>query len=175
VADVLFGDASPGGKLPITFPRSVGQLPVYYYQKPSARRGYLWSDSTPLWPFGHGLSYTTFAYAHLAVTPARIGRGGAAEVSVDVTNSGRVAGDEVVQLYLRDRESSVTRPVKELKGFARITLAPGETRTVRLPLTADALALLDADMKRVVEPGTFDVMVGGSSESLQSVALEVTP
>jgi beta-glucosidase len=175
VADVLFGDVSPSGKLPITFPRNVGQLPDYYYQKPSARRGYLWSDSSPLWPFGYGLSYTTFAYDHLTVTPARIPPSGSAEVTVDVTNTGRVAGDEVVELYLHDQTSSVTRPVKELKGFARVALAPGEKKTVRLTVTPEALALLDADMRRTVEPGLFDVMVGPSSADLKTAVLEVVP
>ncbi|HSN77468.1 MAG TPA: glycoside hydrolase family 3 N-terminal domain-containing protein, partial [Anaerolineae bacterium] len=130
VADVLFGDVNPGGKLPITFPRSVGQLPAFYNHKPSARRGYLFHNNTPLFPFGHGLSYTTFAYSNLRVTPERIEPDGQALVRVEVTNSGRHAGDEVVQLYLRDQVSSVTRPVKELKGFRRITLQPGETQTV---------------------------------------------
>jgi beta-glucosidase len=173
VADVLFGDSNPGGKLPVTVPRSVGQLPVYYYQKPTGRRGYLWSDKEPLFPFGHGLSYTTFSYANLAVAPARIARDGRAKVSVDVTNTGKRGGDEVVQLYLRDRESSVTRPIKELKGFQRITLAPGEKRTVTFDVGPAALSFLDRDKKRVVEPGLFDLMVGGSSAAADSVALEV--
>jgi len=173
VADVLFGDVNPGGKLPITFPRSVGQLPVYYYQKPSAKRGYLLADKEPLFPFGHGLSYTTFVYSNLEVTPPRIGVGGQAVVSVDVTNTGEIAGDEVVQLYIRDRVSSVTRPVKELKGFERVTLEPGETRTVTFAITPDELSFLDAHMERIVEPGLFDVMVGTSSVHLDTVVLEV--
>jgi beta-glucosidase len=110
VANVLFGDVNPGGKLPLTFPRSVGQLPAYYYQKPSAKRGYLFTSAEPLFPFGHGLSYTTFAYSNLKISPQRIGIGGKAGVSVDVTNTGHVAGDELVQLYIRDQVSSVTRP-----------------------------------------------------------------
>jgi len=173
VADVLFGDVNPGGKLPITFPRSVGQLPAYYYQKPSAKRGYLFASTEPLFPFGHGLSFTTFAYSNLELTPQEIGAGGKAMVSVDVTNTGQMAGDEVVQLYIRDRISSVTRPVKELKGFCRITLKAGETRTVTFAITPDKLSFLDAHMERVVEPGLFDIMVGSSSAQLDTVALRV--
>jgi beta-glucosidase len=173
VADVLFGDVNPGGKLPITFPRSVGQLPAYYYQKPSAKRGYLFASTEPLFPFGHGLSFTTFAYSNLELAPQEIGVGGKATVSVDVTNTGEMAGDEVVQLYIRDRISSVTRPVKELKGFCRITLKPGETRTVTFAITPDKLSFLDAHMERVVEPGLFDIMVGSSSAQLDAVALQV--
>jgi beta-glucosidase len=166
VADVLFGDANPGGKLPITVPRSVGQLPDYYYQKPSAKRGYLGSTTQPLFPFGWGLSYTTFKYANLHLNPATIGTSGEAKVSVDVSNTGKVRGDEVVQLYIRDEVSSVTRPIKELRGFRRITLDPGETRTVEFTLGFDQLSFLDLDMHRVVEPGTFKVMVGGNSVDL---------
>jgi beta-glucosidase len=174
VADVLFGDVNPGGKLPITFPRSVGQLPAYYYQKPSAKRGYLLASKEPLFPFGHGLSYTTFAYSNLKVTPQTIGVSDQAAVSVDVTNTGEIAGDEVVQLYIHDQISSVTRPIKELKGFERITLEPGETRTVVFDITPDKLSLLDARMERIVEPGLFDIMVGSSSAQLDTVVLEVT-
>jgi beta-glucosidase len=173
LAEVLFGDANPGGKLPVTIPRSVGQLPVYFGQKPSARRGYLWSDKEPLFPFGHGGSYTSFAYARLAVTPARIAPDGHASVSVEVSNTGRRAGDEVVQLYLRDRESSVTRPVAELAGFQRVSLAPGETRTLRFEIGTAALSFLDRQLRRVVEPGLFDVMVGGSSAKTTATVLEV--
>jgi beta-glucosidase len=173
VADVVFGDANPGGKLPITFPRNVGQLPAYYYQKPTAKRGFLFSDSTPLFAFGHGLSYTTFRYDAVRVSPARIGVAGETEVLVDVTNTGGRAGDEVVQLYVRDSLASVTRPVKELKGFERITLVPGERRTVRLRLAATDLSFLDREMRRVVEPGLFEVMVGGSSATATNARFEV--
>jgi beta-glucosidase len=163
VADVLFGDANPGGKLPITVPRSVGQLPDYYYQKPSAKRGYLGSTTQPLFPFGWGLSYTTFKYANLHLNPATIGTSGETKVRVDVSNAGKIRGDEVVQLYIRDEVSSVTRPIKELRGFRRITLEPGETRTVEFTVGFDQLSFLDLDMHRVVEPGTFKIMVGGNS------------
>jgi beta-glucosidase len=166
VADVLFGDANPGGKLPITVPRSVGQLPDYYYQKPSAKRGYLGSTTQPLFPFGWGLSYTTFKYTNLHLNPATIGTSGETKVSVDVSNTGKVRGDEVVQLYIRDEISSVTRPIKELRGFRRITLEPGESKTLEFTLGFDQLSFLDLDMHPVVEPGTFKVMVGGNSVDL---------
>jgi beta-glucosidase len=159
--------------LPITFPRSVGQLPAYYYHKPSARRGYLFADKSPLFAFGHGLSYTTFAIADLRVTPAHIQRDESTTVSVRITNTGQRAGDEVVQLYLHDQLASVTRPVKQLKDFRRITLSPGETRTVEFTLTPDQLALLDVNMQRTVEPGLFDIMVGTSSDRVETVQLEV--
>jgi len=173
VARVLTGEVNPSGKLPITVPRSVGQLPAYYYQKPSAKRGFLFADISPLFPFGHGLSYTTFAYDKLEVSPQRITPGQEVVVSVEVTNTGKVAGDEVVQLYLRDLVASVTRPVKLLKGFARVSLAPGQRRTVQLTLGPQAMALYDRDMSWVVEPGQFEVMVGGSSETVLSGTFEV--
>lgn len=173
-ADVLFGDVNPGGKLPISFPRSVGHLPVFYNHKPSARRGYLFNDNSPLFPFGHGLSYTTFAYENLRVSPARIKPGASATVSVDVTNTGKRAGDEVVQLYIHDLQTNmVTRPVKELKGFRRITLQPGEKQSVTFTLTPEALSYLDENMDCVVEAGLFDIMVGSSSAQVQTVQLEV--
>jgi len=141
-ADVLFGDCNPGGKLPITFPRSVGHIPAYYYRKPSVVNDYLFASREPLFPFGYGLSYTTFRYDNLRVSPERIGPAGTARVSVDVTNTGSMEGDEVIQMYIRDMVSSVTRPVKELKGFKRITLKPGETRTVTLEVTPDKLSFV---------------------------------
>lgn len=165
VADVLFGDVNPSGKLPITIPRNVGQVPNFYYHKPTARRGYLFSDKEPLFAFGHGLSYTQFAYANLKVTPDKTGRAGQATVTVDVTNTGKMAGDEIVQMYIRDDVGSVTRPVKELKGFARISLKPGETKNVQFPITPDKLSFLNEDMQRVVEPGTFTILVGPSSRT----------
>jgi beta-glucosidase len=164
VAAVLFGDVNPGGKLPVSFARSAGHLPIFYNYKPSARRGYLFDDVTPLYPFGYGLSYTTFAYKNLKVTPAPVaGDADAQTVTVDVTNTGQRAGDEVAQLYLRDVVSSVTRPVKELKGFQRITLKPGETKAVSFTLGHDALGFWKTGKDFVVEPGKFDVTVGGSS------------
>lgn len=164
VAAALFGDVNPGGKLPVSFARSAGHLPVFYNYKPSARRGYLFDDVTPLYPFGHGLSYTTFSYKNLKVAPAPAKDDADAQaVSVEVTNSGKRVGDEVVQLYLRDVVSSVTRPVKELKGFQRVTLKPGETKTVSFTLGHDALGFWKTAKEFVVEPGKFDVTVGGSS------------
>jgi beta-glucosidase len=170
VADVLFGDVNPGGKLPITFPRSAGQLPAYYYHKPSARRGYLFSNKEPLFPFGHGLSYTTFAYSNLRLSAETIRADESTTLSVDVTNTGSRAGDEVVQFYVHDVLSErVTRPVKLLKGFQRITLQPGETRTVTFSVGREQLQFLDESMQKVVEPGQFELMVGGSSEAVTKI------
>lgn len=172
-ADVIFGDYNPGGKLPVTFPRSVGQLPDYYDEKPSAKRGYLFTTTEPLFPFGYGLSYTTFSYSEPRLKDMKIGIGGVTQVSVDVTNTGQVVGDEVVQMYLRDEVSSVTRPVKELKGFQRITLKPGEKRTVTFDITPEKLRFYGRDMKRIIEPGKFRIMVGGNSVDLKETVLEV--
>ncbi|MGO8674531.1 MAG: glycoside hydrolase family 3 N-terminal domain-containing protein [Limisphaerales bacterium] len=175
VADVLFGDVNPGGKLPISIPRSVGHLPVFYNHKPSARRGYLWDDVSPLFPFGFGLGYTTFKLENLRLEKKTIARKGSTRVLVDVTNTGRRAGTEVAQLYVRDLVSSVTRPVKELKGFQKVGLQPGETKTVIFDITPKSLAFYDLDMNYVVEPGEFEVMVGNSSrdEDLQRTILTV--
>lgn len=175
VADVLFGDYNPGGRLPISIPRAVGQVPIFYNHKPSARRGYLDEQSTPLYPFGFGLSYTTFAYSNLKVHNPMIGIHQTTTVTVDVTNTGQVVGDEVVQLYIRDCFSSVTRPVKELRGFQRITLKPGETKTVSFRITPEHLAFTNIDMQWAVEPGEFEIMVGPSSrdEDLLKATLKV--
>jgi len=172
-ADVLFGDYNPAGRLPISVPRSVGQLPDYYYQKPAAKREYLGTSVEPLFPFGYGLSYTTFQYSNVQVTPATIGPEGTTKVSVQITNTGKVAGEEVAQLYIRDEVSSVTRPVKELRGFRRLALKPGESQTIEFTLGFDELSLLNRDMHRVVEPGTFKIMVGGSSKDLIDTTLTV--
>jgi beta-glucosidase len=176
VAEVLFGDCNPGGKLPISIPRSAGHLPVFYNHKPSARRGYLWDDVSPLFPFGFGLSYTTFALADLRLTKKKIKRSGATQVLVEVTNTGAREGAEVVQMYLRDCVSSVTRPIKELKGFKKVFLKPGETRTVALDIAPEFLAFYDVKMKYVVEPGEFEIMVGTSSRDadLGKIILTVT-
>ena len=163
VADVLFGDFNPGGKLPISFPRSAGHLPVFYNYKPSARRGYLFTDVSPLFPFGFGLSYTSFEIKNIRLAKKKIKRTESTRVSVDVTNTGKRAGTETVQLYIRDLVSSVTRPVKELKGFQKILLQPGETKTVTLEITPDLLAFYDVKLKYVVEPGEFEIMAGNSS------------
>jgi beta-glucosidase len=173
VAEVLFGDVNPGGKLPVSLPRNVGQLPIFYNRKPTARRGYLFDSTRPLFPFGHGLSYTTFSYSSPTVAPARIPPDGRTTVSVEVTNTGTRAGDEVVQLYIRAEVSRATRPVMELKAFRRISLAPGERRKVDFELGPDQLSYHGPEMKRVVDPGRFRVMVGGSSDEVKSVELEV--
>lgn len=174
MADVLFGDANPGGKLPVTIPRSVGQLPIYYNAKPSAHRGYLFESKEPLYPFGHGLSYTTFKIGPPRLSATRIRKGESVTVSVDVRNTGPIAGDEVVQLYVRDVVSSVTRPVKELKGFRRVTLAPGESTTVELTLDATAFAFWNEAMRFEIEPGEFQIMVGPDSVNLKSASLTIT-
>jgi len=172
-ADVIFGDANPGGKLPITFPHTVGALPDYYNHKPSANRSYEFSTRQPLYAFGYGLSYTTFQFDNLKVEPQQILQGGTAKVSVEVTNTGSREGDEVPQLYIHQRIASVTQPVMQLKGFERITLKPGEKRTVVFTITPETLSILDADMHRVVEPGEFDLMVGPSSDKTRKVKLTV--
>jgi len=176
VAEVLFGDVNPSGKLPISIPRSVGHLPVFYNHKPSARRGYLWDEVSPLFQFGFGLSYTNFKLENVRLAKQQIGRNGSTRVLVDVTNTGKRTGSEVVQMYIRDCVSSVTRPVKELKGFQKVWLQPGETRTVSLDITRESLAFYDVNMKYVVEPGEFEIMIGNSSRDadLQKVMLKVT-
>jgi beta-glucosidase len=166
VAEVLFGDHNPGGKLPISIPRSVGHLPAFYNHKPSARRGYLFDDVSPLFAFGFGLSYTKFEFKNLQLAKKKTKRSGSTKVFVDVTNAGKRAGTEVVQLYIRDCVSSVTRPVKELKGFQKVALQPGETKTVSLEITSESLAFYDVRMKYVAEPGDFEIMVGNSSRDV---------
>jgi beta-glucosidase len=176
IAEVLFGDVNPSGKLPITIPRSVGHLPVFYNYKPSARRGYLFDEVSPLYAFGYGLSYTTFALKNVRLEKNEIRKTRSTRVFADVTNTGKREGTEVVQMYIRDRVSSVTRPVKELKGFQKINLRPGETKTVTFEITPESLAFYDIRMKYVVEPGDFTIMIGNSSrdEDLTKVALTVT-
>ena len=172
-ANVLFGDVNPGGKLPITFPHSVGDLPDYYNHKPSANRTYAFSTRKPLFPFGYGLSYTTFGFDNLRVEPSQIIDGGTAKVSVDITNTGAREGDEVAEFYIHQRVASVTQPVIRLRGFQRVTLKPGEKKTVEFTVTPDTLSMLNVDMHRVVEPGVFDLIVGPSSDQTSSVALTV--
>jgi len=169
IADVLFGDYNPGGKLPITFPKTVGQLPLYYNPKPSGRvydyvdlRGIQY-----LFPFGYGLSYTTFEYSNLRISPDKISPEGCVKIQVDVKNTGRYKGDEVVQLYIHDAIASVARPLKELKGFKRITLEPGEQKTVEFTLGPEELSFYDVNMNLTVEPGLFEVMIGSSSEDIR--------
>lgn len=168
VADVLLGKVNPSGKLPMTFPRSVGQLPYYYDHKPTSKHIYVDEDTTPLFPFGFGLSYTTFQYSGLNITPGRISTDGSVDVSINIKNTGKVEGTEVVQLYVRDVIASVTTPVKSLKGFKRISLKPGETGTVQFKLDSKELALWNRQMKQVVEPGEFKIMLGSSSEDIRA-------
>lgn len=168
VADVLFGDYDPSGRLPISVPRHSGQLPIYYnYSNSKTRRRYVDMPITPLYEFGYGLSYTKFDYNNMSLSAKEIGKRGSIEVSADVSNSGPRAGEEVVQLYINQAVSSVTRPVKELKGFQKIALRPGEKKTVGFTLTPEELALYDQNMVRRVEPGTFNVMVGSSSAQIR--------
>lgn len=169
LADVIFGDYNPGGKLTVSFPRSVGQIPVTYLEKPdfvgSGKGEYRFADKSPLFPFGYGLSYTTFEYGPPIIDAPTITPDGSTSISVTVTNTGDRAGEEVVQMYVRDDYASVGRYLKMLKGFERITLAPGETKTVRFTLGFDELALYNATLEHVVEPGSFTISVGASSKS----------
>ena len=173
VADVLFGRVSPGGKLPVTIARSVGQLPMFYNHKPTSRRGYLFDTTEPLYPFGYGLSYTRFEMSEPRLARASIGMGESVQVSVDVVNTGRMKGDEVVQLYIHDDQASVTRPVKELKHFRRVTLEPGARTTVTFEIKPSDLWFWNIDMARVVEPGTFTLMAGPNSVDVKTATLTV--
>ena len=180
IADILFGDVSPGGKLPVTVPRHVGQVPIYYGHKPSGGKSewhldYVDSSHLPAWPFGFGRTYSRFELADLKLHTSAIPTDGQISISIDVTNVGEREADEVVQLYLRDLAASVTRPVKELRGFMRVTLSPGEQRTITFRLTAEQLAFTAVDGSLIVEPGRHRVMVGTSSADLPASAeFEVT-
>jgi len=176
VADVIFGDVNPSGKLTITFPKSAGQLPIYYNHKPSAQfLDYISQDIKPLFHFGFGLSYTNFKFENLRLENNNINSGESTKVLVDVKNTGTCEGSEVVQMYIRDVVSSVTRPVKELKGFKKIKLKPDETKTVSLSVLPEHLAFTNIDMNYVVEPGDFEIMIGSSArdEDLVRVLLHV--
>ncbi len=175
VADTLFGDHTPGGKLPISIPRSAGHIPCYYNYKPSARRGYLFDDVTPLYSFGFGLSYTHFQLSDPRLEKSTIHADESTVIRVDIRNDGPRAGHEVVQLYIRDLVSSVTRPVKELKGFQKVHLKPGESATIALPVGPNQLAFTNIDKKFLVETGDFELMIGTSSrdEDVQTVLLHV--
>jgi beta-glucosidase len=175
VADVLFGNVNPSGKLPISIPRSAGHIPCHYNFKPASRRGYLFDDITALYPFGFGLSYTKFNFSNVKLKKSTIKLGQPAKVYVDVKNTGKRAGTEVVQMYLRDMVSSVTRPIKELKGFKKIQLKAGETAKVELDILPEHLAFTDINKKYTIEPGEFEIMVGNSSrdEDLTKVVLTV--
>jgi len=183
IADVLFGDASPSGRLPVSWPRTIGQIPLFYGHKSTGRpasddrwrTGYQYESAAPLYPFGHGLSYTRFSYAGLRVVPDAVPPDGAAKVAVDVRNEGARPGTEVVQLYVRDRVAPVTRPVRELKGFARVSLAPGERRTVELEVAARDLSFWSPDGGWTAADGEIDVWVGPDAESGLHGVFTVTP
>ena len=180
IADILFGKVNPSGKLTMSIPRSVGQVPNYYSKRPSAYgfykergapgkpgRDYVYSEVSPLYDFGYGLSYTSFHYSKLRVSPSKIVSEGTVKISVDVRNSGDRPGKEVVQLYINDVVSSVTTPVKALKGFKKINLKPSEVKTVTFNLGPNELSLLNKDMESVVEPGVFKVMIGGLTQKFE--------
>jgi beta-glucosidase len=171
IVDALFGKINPGGKLPISIPRSVGQVPIFYNHKPSGMHSNIYGDYmddkvTPLFPFGHGLSYTEFEYSNLKVDQAKVNAGGTVDISLVVKNTGQLAGDEVVQFYVCDEYASMPRPVKELKGFTRLTLEPGSSKQVTFHFPVNQMAFYDADLKLILEPGTFKVMVGSSSDAI---------
>jgi beta-glucosidase len=173
MAEALFGRINPGAKLPVSVVRDAGQVPLFYDRKPSARRGYLFDDAAPLFPFGHGLSYTTFEISAPRLSTTRIRPDQPVEVAVDIANTGNRAGDEVVQLYVTLPDRSVTMPVLMLKGFERVTLAPGERRTVRFTLEPRHLTVWNREMREVVEPGPVIVSVGNSSALLKTAELTV--
>ena len=176
IADALFGDVNPGGKLPVTWPRTVGQVPIYYNHMNTGRppeannrytSKYLDAPWTPQFPFGYGLSYTEFKISNLQISAQQIRPDGSLTASVDVENVGKRAGDEVIQLYIRDVAASMTRPVKELKGFQRLTLAAGQKRRVTFVVSVAQLAFYDRQMRYMVEPGEVDVLVGSSSDDIR--------
>lgn len=183
IGDVLFGDVNPSGKLTMTFPKNVGQIPLFYNHKNTGRplqegkwfekfrSSYLDVDNEPLYPFGYGLSYTTFQYSDIALSASAMGQDGSVTAAVTVTNTGKRDGAEVVQLYIRDLVGSITRPVKELKGFEKIFLKAGESKTVTFKITPELLRFYDYDLKQVAEPGDFDVMIGGDSRNVRSARL----
>jgi len=173
MAEAIFGDINPGAKLPVSVVRNEGQIPYFYNHKPSARRGYLFDDEAPLFPFGHGLSYTTFDIGEPEMSAGQISVGGDLTVSVTIKNTGTRSGDEVIQLYVRDKVASVTQPVKELKGFRRITLEPGKQETIQFTLSPDAFKIWDSEMNERIEPGSFDIMVGPDSVQLKSATVEI--
>jgi beta-glucosidase len=176
IADVLTGRVNPGGKLPVSMPRAVGQLPLTYRHHPTGGRSHPKGDYVdgpvgPLWPFGFGRSYTTFVVEHLRVDRSVLETtGDIVTIRVDVTNTGAMAGDEVVQLYVRDEEATVARPVRELRGFRRVHLDPGECRTIAFRLSTEQFSYVGADLRRVVEPGRVSVQVGRSSADLPLTA-----
>ena len=174
IAETLFGDSNPSGKLTISVPRSAGHIPSYYYYKPSARRGYNFDDISPLYPFGYGLSYTSYEYGKLRISQQQMNINESVEASIDISNIGTVDGEEIVQLYIHDKVSSLTRPIKELKDFKRVSIKAGETQNVKFEIDADKLKFFNIDMKEVVEPGEFEIMVGPNSQDTEVINLVVT-
>lgn len=174
IADVLFGDVNPSGRLPVTIARNVGQLPVYYYKTPAARRGYIFDSNKPLFPFGFGLSYTKFLFGKPSVDRSHLVRGETATVSVTVTNAGTRSGDEIVQMYVHHPVSSVVQPVELLRGFKRIHLDPGQIKTVTFEVGTEQLSILDANMQQVVEPGPVDILVGANSSETEQVEINIS-
>ena len=175
LAGMLFGDVNPSGKLPVTIAQSAAQLPVFYYKTPQSRLGYVFNASAPLYPFGYGLSYTNFSYGKPSLDRAQMGQADTARLSVNITNGGPREGEEIVQMYIHPKVSSVTQPVLRLAGFERVHLKPGETKTVSLSVGPEQLALWNREMHRVVEPGVVDVYVGPNVNTLESVALQLHP
>jgi len=176
IADVLFGKINPSGKLSVTIPKSVGQLPCYYSRKPSRIRSYVgFPENKPLYPFGFGLSYTSFAYSKPTIDKVQINKTDSVKIAVDVSNAGQKAGEEIVQLYISDKVSSATRPVIELKDFKRVFLQSGETKTVTFTVTPDKLEYYNQNLDKIIEPGDFEVLIGPNSEKLQGVIFKVTP
>jgi beta-glucosidase len=173
MAEVLLGDVNPGGKLPVSIPRSVGQLPMFYNAKPSARRGYLFDTTEPLFPFGYGLSYSNFTFGAPVLSASKIARTGSVNVTVPVSNTSHRPGDETVQVYVHQLVSSVTQPIKELKAFKRVTVNAHESRNVTLTLTQASFQMWDEHMKRVVEPGEFEILIGPDSAHLTSTKLTI--
>ena len=186
VADVLFGNYNPSGKLTATFPRNVGQIPVYYNHlntgrpfhpgdSPKFKSDYLDVSNDPLYPFGYGLSYTTFGYSEISLSNATLRPNGKITASVNITNTGKRSGKETVQLYIRDLVGSVARPVKELKGFQQITLAPGESKKVSFSISVDDLKFYNSDLKYVYEPGEFKVFIGTNSADVKEANFKLLP
>ena len=186
IGDVLFGDVNPSGKLTMTFPKNVGQIPLFYNHKNTGRplaegkwfekfrSNYLDVDNEPLYPFGYGLSYTNFQYSDIALSTPTLGKDGSVTAVVTVTNTGKYDGAEVVQLYIRDLVGSITRPVRELKGFNKIFLRAGESKTVSFTITRDLLRFYDYDMNYVAEPGDFNIMIGGNSHAVKTAKLTLS-
>jgi len=182
VADVLFGDYNPSGKLTVTFPRTTGQIPIYYNHKNTGRPSdssdhytskYLDLPWTPLYPFGYGLSYTTFNYSNIKCDRRSITSNDSLLVSVQVTNTGQWEGEEIVQLYIQDQVASLTRPIKELKGFKRIHLRPVQSQKVEFVITPEMLSFYDQRMMKTIEPGEFKVFIGGSSDNTLEQTFEL--